>query len=74
VDVLRVFPDEPTDAGVFWNGLVTAIVGFVAGGRPFDGAIVDEGVDFVRDLGGGDEGDVVVEYGDCVSPALWETG
>jgi len=74
VYILQVFPDESVDAGVFWDGFVAAIIGFVAGRWPFNGAVVNEGVDFVRDLGGKDEGDVVMEYGNCVSPALWKTG
>jgi len=69
-----MFPDEPTNAGVFWNGFITAIISFVAGGQPFDGAIVDKGTDFVGDFGGKDKGDVIMKYGDCISPALWKTG
>ena len=72
VDVLKVFPDEFADAGVLWNGLIITVVGLVTSCRSFDGSVVHECAGDVGDLRGKDEGDVVMEYGYCVSPTLWE--
>jgi len=72
--VLQVFPDKSADAGVFWDGFVAAIIGFIAGRRPFDGAIVYERAGNRGNLRGKDEGDVIVKDGDRIGPALWKAG
>jgi len=74
MDVLQVLPDELANAGVLWDGVVTAVVGFVTSGQPFDGAVIDERVGDVWNFRGEEERDVVVEDCDRVSPSLWKAG
>ena len=72
VHILKVFPDELVDARVVWNGLIITVVSLIASGWPFDGSVVHKCAGDVGNLGGKDEGNIVMKDGYCVSPTLWE--
>ena len=72
MDVVEVFPDELTDAGIGWDSGV-AVSRFIMSGRSLDGTVIDKWAGDIRDLGFQDEGDVVVKNGHSISPALRET-
>ena len=72
VDVREVLPDEFVDARVVRNHVVAAAGDLVVRCQALDAAIVHEGPHDVRDLRLEHEGDVIVENGDRVGPALRE--
>ena len=72
VDVREVLPDEFVDARVVRNRVVAAAGDLVVRCQALDAAIVHEGPRDVRDLRLEHEGDVIVENGDRVGPALRE--
>ena len=72
MDVVEVFPNEFADAGVVGNGVVAAAGDLIARCQALDAAIVHEGPRDVGDLRLKHEGDVIVENGNRVGPALWE--
>jgi hypothetical protein len=72
MDILKVLPNELANARVFWNGLVTVIVSFIMNGQPLDGTIVNKQAGDEWDLGHEEEGDIIMENGYGICPALWK--
>ena len=74
VEVLKMLPDEATNAAVLWDCLKGAVGGLVSCCRPSDGDIVDVGDSVLGNLQLKDMHHVVMEDGDSVSPTHWEFG
>ena len=74
VEVLKMLPDEATNATVLWDGLKRAVRGLVRHCRTLDGDVINVGDRVLGILQLKDVCHVVMEDGDHVSPTHWEFG
>ena len=74
VEVLKMLPDEVTNATVLQDGLEGAIGGLVSHCGTSDGDVVDVGDHVLGNLWLKDVHYIVVEYGDSVSPTHQQFG
>jgi len=68
VNCFKVLPDESTNSGVLWNGLIGSVGEFISRLWTFDWNIVGEGLSPVRDLQAKNVGNVSLENSRRVSP------
>jgi len=72
MDVVQVFPDEPSDAGIVWYGFISPLWGFKVGSWSLDHYIIYKRLSNARDFGLKDKGNITVEYSHGVGGSHWE--
>jgi hypothetical protein len=70
VNIIEMLPDKLADPRVLGNDFVAAVFGFETRGGSFDAAVIDEGPGNMRDFGFENVGDIFMENGDGIGPAL----
>src|SRR5216684_2236208 len=74
VNIIQVFPDEFTDAGIAWYSFVSPIWGFIARGWALDYRVVEERLSNIQNFWFKNKGNITMEYGHSVGQSLGESG